>query len=129
MKKTGTFITIRFKRETAKRFQEFSKRHFKTHTEAMTCMLDFFLYNELSPKEKLGPTGRTIEQSIKKRLNAIIAIIRDMEKNKANPTLAFMQSLFEAAEPKKKPLILEKKVLKEKREVSFQEKQNHKNEL
>lgn len=88
----------------------------------MTSMLDFFLYNELSPKEKLGPTGRTIEQSIKKRLNAIIAIIRDMEKNKANPTLALLQSIFEAAEPKNKPLILEKKVLEEKQEVRFQEK-------
>ena len=129
MKKADTFITIRFKRETAKRFQEFSKRHFKTHTEAMTSMLDFFLYNELSPKEKLGPTGRTIEQSIKKRLNAIIAIIRDMEKNKANPTLALLQSLFEATEPKKKPLILEKKFLEEKQEVRFQEKQKDRNEL
>lgn len=124
-----SFITIRFKRETAKRFQEFSKTHFKSHTEAMSAMLDFFLYNEISPREKLGPTGRTIEQSLKKRMNAIIAIIRDMEKNKANPTLALLQSLFEEAEPKKKPLILEKKVVEEKQEVRFREKQNSKNKL
>ena len=124
MKKTDSFITIRFKRETAKRFQEFSRKNFKTHTEALATMLDFFFYNEISPKEKLGPTGRTIEQSLKKRMNAIIAIIRDMEKNKANPTLALLQSLFEEAEPKKKPLILEKKVIEEKQDVRFREKQD-----
>lgn len=123
MKKTDSFITIRIKHETAKRFQEFSKKHFKTHTETMSTMLDFFFYNEISPKEKLGPTGRTIEKSLKKRMNAIIAIIRDMEKNKANPTLALLQSLFEEAEPKKKPLILEKNLLEEKQEVRFSEKQ------
>ena len=48
-----SFITIRFKRKTAKRFQEFSKKHFKTHTEAMENILDFFFYNEISPKKKL----------------------------------------------------------------------------
>lgn len=124
-----SFITIRFKRETAKRFQEFSKTHFKSHTEAMATMLDFFLYNEISPKEKLGPSGRTIEQSLKKRMNAIIAIIRDMEKNKANPTLALLQSLFEEAEPKKRPLILEKRIIEEQQEVKFREKQDHHKEL
>lgn len=124
MKKTDTFITVRFKRETAKRFQEFSKKHFKSHTEAMSTILDFFHFNKISPREKFGPTGRTIEQTLKKRINAIIAIIRDMEKNKVNPTLALLQSLFEETEPKKKPLILEKKVLQENPEVRFQEKQH-----
>lgn len=124
-----SFITIRFKRETAKRFQEFSKKHFKSHTEAMATMLDFFHNNEISPKERLGPTGRTIEHSLKKRMNAIIAIIRDMEKNKANPTLALLQSLFQETEPKKKPLILEKKALEENQEIRFEEKQNNPNEF
>ncbi|QED37208.1 hypothetical protein FK178_05560 [Antarcticibacterium arcticum] len=123
------FIGIRFKKETAKRFQEFSKTHFKSHTEAMATMLDFFFYNEISPKEKLGPTGRTIEASLKKRINAVIAIMRDMEKSQTKPTVAMLQSLFEETEPKKKPLILEKKVLEEKQEVRFQEKQNNKNEF
>ncbi|WP_026914922.1 BfmA/BtgA family mobilization protein [Christiangramia portivictoriae] len=103
-----TFITIRFKRKTAKRFQEFSKKQFKTHSNAMECMLDFFLYNEISPKERLGPTGRKLEKLFKRRTNAIIAIMKNVEKNKANPTLAILQALMEESEPKKKPLILEK---------------------
>ncbi len=111
-----SFITIRFKRKTAKRFQEFSKTHFKTHTETMEAILDFFMHNEISPKEKLGPTGRTIEASLKKRINAVIAIMRDMEKNQTKPTAAMIASLFQAEEPNKKPLIREKKIIREKNE-------------
>ncbi|WP_194850135.1 BfmA/BtgA family mobilization protein [Nonlabens antarcticus] len=124
-----TFIGIRFKKETAKRFQEFSRTHFKSHTEAMATMLDFFFYNEISPKEKLGPTGRTIETSIKKRINAVIAIMRDMEKTQTKPTVAMIESLFQTETPTKKPLILEKKFLEKKKEVRFREKQNHNNGL
>ncbi len=103
-----SFIGIRFKKETAKRFQEFSRTHFNSHTEAMATMLDFFFYNEISPKEKLGITGRRLENLLKKRTNAIIAIMKDVEKNKANPTLAILQALLDENEPKKKPLILER---------------------
>lgn len=112
-----TFIGIRFKKETAKRFQEFSRTHFRSHTEAMATMLDFFLYNEISPKEKLGPTGRTIEASIKKRINAVIAILRDVEKSQTKPTAAMLASLFQTEEAPKKALILEKKIMEERRQV------------
>lgn len=112
-----TFIGIRFKKETAKRFQEFSRTHFKSHTEAMAAMLDFFFYNEISPKEKLGPTGRTIETKLLKRINAVIAIIRDVEKSQTKPTAAMMASLFQAEDAPKKPLILEKKFKEERNEI------------
>jgi hypothetical protein len=121
------FIGIRFKKETAKRFQEFSRTHFRSHTEAMATMLDFFFYNEISPKEKLGPTGRTIEASIKKRINAVIAIMRVMEKTQTKPTVAMIESLFQVEEPKKKPLILEKKFMEEKKLVRFQERKDPNN--
>lgn len=103
-----SFITIRFKRKTAKRFQEFSKTHFKTHTETMEAILDFFFYNEISPKEKLGPTGRTIEANLKKRMNAIIAIIKAIEKDQTKPTVAMLHSLFTEIQPVKKPRLIEK---------------------
>ena len=99
---------IRFKKETAKRFQEFSRLHFKSHTEAMDTMLDFFIYNQISPREQFGPTGKTIEASINKRINAIIAIIRDIEKTQTKPTLAMLHALMSQEEPKKKPMLVEK---------------------
>ena len=111
-----SFIGIRFKKETAKRFQEFSRTNFKSHTEALETMLDFFFYNEISPHERLGPTGRTIEASFKKRINAVIAIMRDMEKTQTKPTAAMIASLFQTETSQKKPLILEKKILREKKD-------------
>lgn len=119
-----SFIGIRFKKETARRFQAFSRTHFKTHTEAMEAILDFFFYNEISPKEKLGPTGRTIETKLLKRINAVIAIIRDIEKTQTKPTVAMLQSLFEIGETENKPLILEKKYFGGRGEVGFREKKN-----
>lgn len=65
-------------------------------------MLDFFFYNEISPKEKFGPTGRLIEQSLKKRINAAVAIMEDMEKTQTMPIVAMLYTLFEQTEPPKK---------------------------
>lgn len=118
-KEMDSFITIRFKRKVAKRFQTFSKTHFKTHTETMEHMLDFFFYNEISPKEKLGPTGRTIETKLLKRINAVIAIMRDVEKTQTKPTAVMMQSLFEVYDAQNDVV--------EKKQVRFREKQNSTN--
>jgi hypothetical protein len=101
------YINIRFKKKTAERFQQFSKTHYKTHTDAMAGMLDFFFYNEISPKENFGPTGRGIENSLKKRINAVIAIMKNIEKTQTKPTAEMLMALLEQQEPKKKPLILE----------------------
>lgn len=105
-----TFSNIRFKKKTVQRFQEFSKRFFKTHTEAMDTMLDFFYYNEISPKETLGPNARTLETNIKKRINALVSIVKDIEKNQTKPTTAMLQLLFEQSPAKQnQPRLVEVK--------------------
>ena len=86
----------------------------------MATMLDFFFYNEISPRERLGPTGRTIEANLKKRINAVIAILKDMEKTQTIPTVAMLYSLFEHTEQPKKPMFVEKNRV-EKKEVRFRE--------
>jgi len=116
-----SFIGIRFKKETAKRFRKFSQKHFKSHTEAMGAMLDFFFYNEISPREKLGPTGRTLEAKLLKRINAVIAIIRDVEKTQTKPTAAMIELLFQEEPPTKKPLILEKRLVGKKKDTRLNE--------
>ena len=124
-----SFITIRIKRDTARRFQEFSRTHFKSHTEATTAMLDFFFYNEISPKEKFGPTGRTMEANLLKRMNAIIAIQRDIEKTQTKPTVAMLESLFKTEGTTTKPLFLEKKFIEKKKEVRFKDNKDPNNEF
>ncbi len=113
----NSFTGIRFKKDTAKRFQNFSRQHFKSHTEALETMLDFFQDNEISPKEKLGPSAKTLETKLLKRINAVIAIMRDMEKSQTKPTLAMLESLFQAEnQPHKpsKPTLIVEKIIKEK---------------
>ena len=102
----------------------------------MATMLDFFFYNEISPKEKFGPTARTIavtlntvETNLLKRMNAIIAIQRDIEKTQTKPTMAMLESLFQAEEPKNKTLILEKQFREEEKASSFEGSRNTTKEL
>ncbi|MGB5822392.1 MAG: BfmA/BtgA family mobilization protein [Saonia sp.] len=97
-----SFSNIRFKKATAQKFQQFSRKFFKTHTETMQTMLDFFYYNEISPKERFGPTARTLENLIKKRFNAMAAIMKEMDKHGVSPTKAMMELLFEHAPQKNK---------------------------
>ncbi|MDO6602814.1 BfmA/BtgA family mobilization protein [Arenibacter palladensis] len=104
-----TFSNIRFKKDTAQRFQTFSRRYFKTHTETLQTMLDFFIYNEISPKESFGPNGRTIANLIKKRFNAMVAMLKNMEKHGVLPTKAMLELLFESSPQKKQgqaPLLM-----------------------
>ncbi|GGW80186.1 BfmA/BtgA family mobilization protein [Salegentibacter mishustinae] len=50
--------------------------------------------NSISSTEMMGLKMETLENLIKKRINAVFAITRDMEKNKVNPTLAVLESLI-----------------------------------
>lgn len=103
------FKNIRFKQKTVKRFQEFSKANFKTHTEALETMLDFFYHNQISPKENFGTNLKTLEKALKERINAIIAIMRDIEKTQTKPTVAILNALMEQHDTQKEPALKEKK--------------------
>jgi len=118
------FTTISFKCSTAKKFRAFSKKMRVSNSMTLLMMVDFFETNKVSPKESIGPNIHTLENLIKKRVSAVIAILRDMEKNQTKPTKAMMQSLFEEAEPKKKTLVLEKKYFKNNDQIQIPENQN-----
>lgn len=102
-----SYSRIKFNVKTANRFRKYSGQIARSHSEALTLMMDFFDQNKISPSESLGPNMISLENHIKSRINAVIAIIRDIEKNQTKPTVAMLQALFEEAEPKKRPLILE----------------------
>ena len=104
------FEMLGIKVSVAKRFREFSKKLSKSQSMTLLLMLDFFEDNGISPNEKMGPNMQTLESEIKKRINAVIAIIKDIEKNHDKPTTAMLQSLFMEFEPKQKKLILAKEI-------------------
>ncbi|MDN3664067.1 BfmA/BtgA family mobilization protein [Algibacter miyuki] len=114
------FEKLGIKASVAERFRSFCKKMSKSQSMTLLLMLDFFEDNSISPNETMGPNMQTLESKIKKRINAVIAIIKDIEKNHDKPTTAMLQSLFMEFEPKEKKIILEKEVKENK--VQFVEK-------
>ena len=92
-------------------------------------MIEFFEANGISPNESVGPKMQTLEALIKKRINGVIAIMKDIEKNQTKPTVAMIQSLFLQAEPEEKKLLLEKEIPKEDDVIRFREKRETDKEL
>ena len=100
------FEKLGIKTSVALRFREFSKKISKSQSMTLLLMLDFFEDNGISPAESMGPRMETLETRIsmliKKRMNGMIAIMKDIEKSQTKPTVAMLQALFQATEPPKK---------------------------
>ena len=92
----------------------------------LLLMIEFFQENGISSAESMGPNMETLEKRlsllIKKRMNGMIAIMKDIEKNQTKPTVAMLHALFQLAEPPRKKLILAKEIKEEKKEVRYREK-------
>lgn len=93
MKKFSTygFSGINVKKDIAERFRAFSKDVSKSHSETLEAMLNFFKWNHLHPNDDLGVK----RDDTKKRINALIAIIRNIEKQQTLPTKAMLDTLFQ----------------------------------
>lgn len=123
------FVTFKIKTSVAIKFRRFCKKMSESQSMTLLLMIAFFEENGVSPHESIGPKMQTLESLIKKRINAVIAIMKDIEKNQTKPTVAMMQSLFQEAEPPKKNLILEKEIPNEKPKVRFDERLENNDDL
>jgi len=71
-------------------------------------MLNFFDWNDLSPNDNLGVKN----DGTKKRINALIAIVKNIEKHQTKPTNAMINLLFkEAGEDEEEEQVLLEEVL------------------
>ena len=117
------FEKLGIKTSVAMRFREFCKKMSKSQSMTLMLMLDFFEENGISPAESMGPRMETLETRmsllIKKRMNGMIAILKDIEKSQTKPTAAMLYSLFEQSEPTKKPMLIEKKYSTGKKQVQY----------
>lgn len=107
------FDTLKIKSSVAVKFRRFCKTMSRSQSMTLLLMMEFFRDHGISPKDSLGPNMIASEVRILKRINAVIAIMRDMEKTQTKPTAAMILSLFEESAPKEKPLIMEKRQLAE----------------
>ncbi len=110
------FKSLSIKASVADKFNLFCKEMSLSKSMTLLVMIEFFQENGISPAESMGPNMETLEKRIslliKKRMNGMIAIMKDIEKNQTKPTVAMLQSLFEQVEPKdERPRMIEKKRL------------------
>lgn len=89
------FETFKLKASVAKKFRKFCKKNIKSQSMTLLDMIDFFEVNEVSPNDRLGETITSLKHQIKKRFNAVVAIIKNIEKTHHKPTTAILQTLFE----------------------------------
>lgn len=95
---------------TAVRFRKFSKEVSKSNTDTLEAMLEFFEKHQLSPDDEIPNHLFQVEKRLLKRINAVIAIIKDIEKTQTKPTIGMLQALFTADDKEKKtPMFVEKK--------------------
>ena len=102
------YITLKIKSQTAGEFRIFCRKLGKQQSDSLQLMLDFFKNNRLSPSEELGPNFITLEKGLKVRINAVVAILKNIEKTQTKPSHAMLQLLFGENSVKKKELLLEK---------------------
>ncbi len=103
------FATLKIKSSIAKKFKKFCGQMSASQSMTLHMMLEFFENNGISPKESLGPKIQTLEHLIKKRVNGLVAIIKNIEQTQNKPLLAMMQSLFAEVALPKQELWLERK--------------------
>ena len=120
------FKSLSIKASVVKKFNRFCKEMSLSKSMTLLLMIEFFQENGISSAESMGPNMETLEKRlsllIKKRMNGMIAIMKDIEKNQTKPTVAMLHALFQVAEPPRKKLILAKEIKEEKKEVRYREK-------
>lgn len=108
--KKYVYYNVSIKPRVAEEFREFSKALKKPNSEVLEAMIDFFNENNLSPFEKLPTPLERTEKAINKRINALIAILKNMETHKLTPTHLMLKMIVDdvTGNSKQKPLLLEK---------------------
>ncbi|WP_051931184.1 BfmA/BtgA family mobilization protein [Gillisia sp. Hel_I_29] len=99
---------LQIQSKTANRFREFSKKNNSNQSQTLDLILDFFEKNNLSPFETLAPSKVSLETLIKKRIDAVIAILKNIEKTQTKPGFLMLELLMEGRSISK-PILVEKK--------------------
>ncbi|WP_066223729.1 BfmA/BtgA family mobilization protein [Formosa haliotis] len=91
------FAGLRIKTSVARKFRKFCKHYGKSQSLSLLDMILFFETNEISPSERFGETITSLKFQMKRRFNALIAIIKSIEKHQTEPTAFLMKQLFEVS--------------------------------
>ena len=78
------FSSINFHTVTVQRYKGFCKKFGQSYTYTLEHMMDFFDHYQLSPMIEFGEDMLQMESNLKKRINALVAIVKTMEKHQTN---------------------------------------------
>lgn len=102
------YLALNLRAKVVVRFRKFSKKIAGSHSDTIVAMLDFFEWHGYTPYQRFGQDIIEGQKKNRKRIEAVIAIIKDIEKNHDKPTTAMLQSLFQGVVEKEEPIRKEK---------------------
>ena len=108
------FSAISIKALVASRFRIFSKKVSRSHTETLMAMMDFFEWHNYTPHQRFGQDVIAGQKKNGQRIDAVIAIIKSVEKSQKIPITnieTMLRSLFQEEVKKYEPKLLETKSL------------------
>ena len=115
------FNTIRLKKKTIEKFKEYSKKVGPNYSETLDYMIAFFEDNYLSPYDTLNSPMWSFNKIINKRMDAVVAIIRNMEKTQLIPSREMLETLFDEADKEDEQELFEEVLSDTTSEVEFSE--------
>jgi len=101
------FNTIRLRRKTLEEFKVYSKKTSPNYSETLEFMIAFFEDTGISPYDTIRNPLLASTIAIHRRLDYIIAFLKNIEKTQLIPTREMLESLFEG-KVEKKPLLIER---------------------
>ncbi len=104
------FNTIRLKKKTIEKLKKFSKKISPSYSETLDFMIAFFEDNDLSPYDTLRDSMTSVSNRLNKRMDAVAAILKNIEKTQLIPTRELLESLFQEEE---ETLLVERKHFEE----------------
>ncbi len=125
--KKEPFVTLKLKKSVVVEFRKFCIKQKLSQSMTLKDMLYFFERNQLSPTDDIPDHLVKVERKILKRINAVIAIMKDVEKTQTLPTVGMLQALFSTTEKADEtPLFQEKNQIQRtlKEELKLWEKSN-----
>lgn len=93
--KDERFKSLSIKEPVLLKFRRFSKLFGKSQSMTLLAMMEFFERHGISPDQHFGETIASMKLFIKRRFNAMVAIMRSIEKEQTLPTVSMMQALFQ----------------------------------
>ena len=106
------YLAICLQASVVKRFRVYAKKIARSQSDALTAMLDFFEWHNYSPHQRFGKNVIAGQKKNRKRIEAVIAIIKSVEKSQNIPIMnieAMLKSLFKEEIKNYAPQMLESK--------------------